>query len=472
MSDIKLNYKRDSISTVDQKVMPARLKFKQNVKFCCKVKFPILSNLLSGGGLMMTNEEGYMEEGIDYERMAIVSNHRNKVWVVGSYKAGKTTILNILQKDDHFKPSPITNTKGIEYLVTDDYILVDTEGFNQPINTTEPMVKRDFVINHLRGWSDVIIFVVDRLMENDMIMLDRLLEITELNKQTIYLVHNVKSIKKEEVMMKYRDKVLIGLFELDQNKRRTTAVKSSDDIRVELANQEQLNITRRRGVFAVTQTFRGRPINHVFLGDLSSKSFFVNPWKSSFDDIRIALNNDSRNNTNYIKSIKESIESVVCKYYDLKTVDFDVHKHCLLLKGIENPKIIPGASDTYNQSKLLTSWYHINSNLIALIINACEFNIHEIIIKSNDTVMIRGAYRQFTRENAAIYTEQVFSPIPLIIVNQDIKDKTVSAYEVKGINGWGSWLIKLRANTSDFSQMKILDESSLALFHKPENADW
>jgi predicted GTPase len=95
-----------------------------------------------------------------------------KIWIVGRYKVGKSSVLRALGVEDA-EPANLQNTRG-EIFLTDpmwpNCIFVDTEGFEQPIDTSEPEFRKHFIMRHAHKASDAIIVVVPMLITNDLIL--------------------------------------------------------------------------------------------------------------------------------------------------------------------------------------------------------------------------------------------------------------------------------------------------------------
>eukprot|EP00047_Mylnosiga_fluctuans_P024913 m.175820 g.175820 ORF g.175820 m.175820 type:complete len:601 (+) comp9953_c0_seq4:91-1893(+) len=139
---------------------------------------------------------------------------RALVAFVGKFKTGKTTLINCIFGNKSFKHSPVTYTRGFELFIPNEgkgsAIIMDTEGFSQPLTNEDPFMLRDFVMNLAIPNATVVVFVVGYIDLTDLQILDEIRQtmrgrVTQAGQ--IYVLHNLPSISAREDMDTYRSSV-------------------------------------------------------------------------------------------------------------------------------------------------------------------------------------------------------------------------------------------------------------------------
>jgi hypothetical protein len=132
-----------------------------------------------------------------------------KIWVIGRYKVGKTSLLNWLGVETA-RPSNLENTRGEIFYTSATWpnkLFVDTEGFDQPEfrNVTEPEFRKRLVLTHAHKAADAIILVVPMLTVGDMTLFQRNIKEMRSGRSTLFVVHNIQSITDVVELKRYRD---------------------------------------------------------------------------------------------------------------------------------------------------------------------------------------------------------------------------------------------------------------------------
>eukprot|EP00808_Paulinella_micropora_P001313 g75565.t1 len=143
------------------------------------------------------------------------TKYTKKICVIGTYKVGKSTILNLLTGKQDFMSSSIKSTKGLEMLLLGENLFVDTEGYNQPLDVIEPYVKRDFITSHLKYWCNSMVIVVDRITMQDLQLLDYMTDLFRTsNTMDLTVLHNVKTITSVQALEAYAERIISNLRDM------------------------------------------------------------------------------------------------------------------------------------------------------------------------------------------------------------------------------------------------------------------
>jgi len=141
-----------------------------------------------------------------------------KVFIMGKYKVGKTNLLRLMGVRNA-TPSSLKNTRG-EVFLTDpssehkNTIYVDTEGFGQPINTSEPELRKHLILRHATLCADAVILVFPQLMIDDLQMFVRLLKGFQRHTggPQLLVVHNLPMMISLNELREYMDVIERNLF--------------------------------------------------------------------------------------------------------------------------------------------------------------------------------------------------------------------------------------------------------------------
>jgi signal recognition particle receptor subunit beta len=136
-----------------------------------------------------------------------------KIFIIGPFKVGKSTIVgNLLDKPKNLG-DVVENTKGVDvYKTTIDgsnILLFDTEGFYQPIEDNESVIREKFVMELMKNCCQVLIVVLNQMTTNDIQPLSQLIDTFKSNNflTSMIIVHNLRYYKSEENVDKYLNQV-------------------------------------------------------------------------------------------------------------------------------------------------------------------------------------------------------------------------------------------------------------------------
>lgn len=134
-----------------------------------------------------------------------------KVWIMGRFKVGKSTLLNSLGLRQA-KSSNLDNTIGEVFLRDEEngVMYVDTEGFEQTINVDDPELRMTLIINHARRCADIIIIVVPMMTISDQkLILKSITSLRGTPSCRLLIVHNLMHLESEEKILSYKGRLEI-----------------------------------------------------------------------------------------------------------------------------------------------------------------------------------------------------------------------------------------------------------------------
>jgi len=170
-----------------------------------------IPNLFVGtlNALWTNNPDVWCLKNITIDNLDDKLSNKNKVCVMGPFKTGKSMVIEILGNLDYRLSSEIISTKGIHFHIVESSqtVFMDTEGFHQPLNTSEPFIKRDFITEFVKRVANTIIIVMDRLTTHDIDSFNKLKSFYQNNNSfgRMIVIHNIKTIHNEENLKTYQD---------------------------------------------------------------------------------------------------------------------------------------------------------------------------------------------------------------------------------------------------------------------------
>ena len=223
-----------------------------------------------------------------------------KVWVMGRYKVGKTSLLKWLGIRGA-TPSNLIHTRGEIFYTTSSWaktLFVDTEGFDQPINVSEPEFRKRLVITHAHKAADAIILVVPMLSNHDMNLFQRNIKAIRSRRTFLFVVHNLISITTFKELKEYFT-IFGNIFNRnDANLPEALQMSSS---------MEGNMLTTQHGIHQ-----QGVTVNHFFLG---SKDH-LHAWNMScIGNLRVRLGHIQTQCFPLISTLKESLRLVGSSTY-------------------------------------------------------------------------------------------------------------------------------------------------------------
>lgn len=143
--------------------------------------------------------------------------------VIGSFKVGKSQIVEDLLKDFGLKPSlhppsEVINTTGeiIYHIKENDILLVDSEGLNQIVLTKHSHFIKKLVITHTILYSKLLFYVLDKFTQEEHSQIMSLISLIKSNNPLCRLIilHNLKSISSDNSLNGYVEQYLSAHDEL------------------------------------------------------------------------------------------------------------------------------------------------------------------------------------------------------------------------------------------------------------------
>lgn len=138
------------------------------------------------------------------------------IYIVGSYKSGKTHINQLILREFGFAPyiadDPVENTTGLMIhsfnIGNNWYHIVDTEGLNQPMDTRKSDVVKSLIMEQVSASASMIIYVVDKFFSNEWDLFNEVVDACQLSDPTpqLYFIHN-NLLFSEADLASYKQKI-------------------------------------------------------------------------------------------------------------------------------------------------------------------------------------------------------------------------------------------------------------------------
>lgn len=126
---------------------------------------------------------------------------KKKVFVVGTYKTGKSTITSWLCGFNELGDI-IVNTKGLIAYECGNVIMIDTEGFYQPLDDQRADMIRNLLTSIVIKDSDEVIIVTNKLFQHEIDFIKTMSDVASGKKVSV--IHNIKDIIHEDDVERYR----------------------------------------------------------------------------------------------------------------------------------------------------------------------------------------------------------------------------------------------------------------------------
>eukprot|EP00457_Paulinella_chromatophora_P000419 gb/GEZN01000419.1/.p1 GENE.gb/GEZN01000419.1/~~gb/GEZN01000419.1/.p1 ORF type:complete len:1217 (-),score=225.46 gb/GEZN01000419.1/:414-4064(-) len=380
---------------------------------------------------------GIIKERSDYERFDAFCRGKKKVAFAGQFKVGKSTQMNLLRGLLAFKGHEVNNTKGLDILVTGNYMLMDTEGFNQPLDVAEPYVKRDFIMSQLREWCDALVIVVDRLTVQDLQLLDETTNyfVSGGTLHKLIVLHNVKTIRSRKGLENHAMCVKKTLSEMRHD--------TFEDFSGNPLYFQQFPGKKTKGV------------SHHFIGDMTQNA---RKWLDSLEHFAFNLTATENSIKSFSKSIILSCNNVLGKYFDCDSCTIDIKGNAVNPWIGNARRVIIGNELVARGRSSLNVSFASNSKekRLYVILALPEFFLMDVVIMSATTILVRGCIRELNREvegvcGYGVYSELVHLPCPVnenAFLEKDDSRTEPWVWSNLGISSFGSWLIELRSSSA------------------------
>jgi len=359
-------------------------------------------------------------EGTDFIKLFdSITEGRTKVWFIGSFKVGKSTIINEIISKNILISSDLVHTKGEEMVLSEikindeikKYVFVDTEGFYQPMDDTNSSVKKDFIMNHMRVWSDIIIVVVDRMIEYELkLILDmmKLLSTHVGRLKKLIVIHNVKTMTSLQDLNNY-----------------------AYDMFVNYHNQNLFNTMNPRTSWCFDCSFQdGLTLTNLFMGNI--REGLVKDQVSFLR--KNVLTTNSTTHTSFSSSLKESIRFLTakhCMYMDFHPLRME-NRLAVRSKDATRVKNQSTQPIFRMENNLQINWYSSEDELMCLV-TLPHFLLTGVKIENDETFILTGFVKEPNTFTPNLYQESVNSFTALVIKDMTVKELIkISAKEKKG----------------------------------------
>ena len=332
------------------------------------------------------------------------TNHR-KVCVIGRFKVGKTTLLNMMGISNAIG-DPLKNTKGVIFYKQDNVLYLDSEGFEQTIDVQDPELRMNLILNFLKRCGDVIIIVMPMMSINDRKLMLRIVEFMKDLKFKIIIVHNLKT--------------LIAREDIELYSKNLSSYLTSQNLKI-FTSQSEANFE---------MNINGIVINHFFLGDTEKLDEFN---RSQVEKIKSF--GDSRRCVSIKDSFKEALESTYFWIYNiksnLKVIENEAKDYCVsgTTYGIREVKwgdqILVGYTLHYRWS---TPFRYKKGYYCELIINPVTIDLDSLKIQLQDqrVIILEYTTKKYSKHDEDIITlpnqrEVISTPLPIVATGEAIE---------------------------------------------------
>jgi len=295
-------------------------------KFAARMLMGGLEELVNGEKPDNTNNNSKKKEQKELANWSLycprcddtLNRERFKLFIVGSYKVGKTTVTAELVGPTFATPDEVKNTKGeIIYPVilydktSNNYkecAIFDTEGFHQPLQDYDVDVIKQIILEQIYQTGDLIVYVVDRLFRHDIDVLRQLFDVYSQSQNVLGLIviHNVRSIKKVDELKEYA-------LQVQQTFRMNPTA----------------NDLHKKQIFDPQK--KDKVIEHLFMGD---KTKLNDCYETQINIVRSMIFNLNSKQKIIRQELLKAMKNVLFKYYEfnmnteglLKWNDIDFEK--------------------------------------------------------------------------------------------------------------------------------------------------
>eukprot|EP00808_Paulinella_micropora_P010949 g80417.t1 len=374
-----------------------------------------------------------------------------KIWVIGKYKVGKSTILNLLTGKQDFMSSSIKSTKGLEMLLLGESLFVDTDGFNQPLDVIEPYVKRDFITSHLKYCGSSMVIVVDRITMQDLQLLDYMTDLFATSHgMDLTVLHNLKTITNVQALEVYAEHTIGNLRDPDQS------VKHSP-----------LHF----------EVFHGtnKSVSHHFIGSLQHAAH----WRGSFEVFVKTIRVAKKSTREFGESVRLAATEVYSKYYDYDNGTLNIgisaqESNAFEVKITGTYKRLTQGDELNLRGRSRLSYhfaYDRDEKVLFLILSLAEFYLLDVkVLKECDSILVKGYVRELNRSHNNTCIHGIISEIIHLPCKVVINDKFGPVWKRLGHSGFGSTLIEMNPNSPEVN-LEGIPKATRAIFNQVDKVD-
>jgi len=357
------------------------------------------------------------------------SKNKIKTWFCGSYKVGKSTLMNCLIGAEVMKASDVYHTKG-EDIFINDTVMIDTEGFYQPLDTEEPFVRQDLLMYHMKYWCDVLVLVVDRILEHELRLMNDIIREyfgSQIVKQII-IIHNVKTISRKENLVAYVKTML-----------------------------ESLKVTGNYTNFIQNKWFSFDSyinlqdcVTHIFIGDIRTDLHL-----EQIEFIKSTINNIKPGLREFHKSLELCLRDLIKKYFEYETFSILKTESSLAVRLTKEKRTLQSNEMALRiENKMRLRWFASTEVVDGKPIDylLCQISLNEFLLQGVDiidsrAIYVKGVYRDLSTYSAYVYIENITPPVEIYVNFKPV---------IMGIDYFGSYLVKLVPNDKMFKS-KVSD---------------
>eukprot|EP00808_Paulinella_micropora_P001312 g75563.t1 len=401
------------------------------------------------------------------------TKYTKKICVIGTYKVGKSTILNLLTGKQDFMSSSIKSTKGLEMLLLGENLFVDTEGYNQPLDVIEPYVKRDFITSHLKYWCNSMVIVVDRITMQDLQLLDYMTDLFRTsNTMDLTVLHNVKTITSVQALEAYAERIISNLRDMSSG---VGSAGGSEDANAENA-EHHLDTSVKQHSPLHFEVFHdtNKSVSHHFIGSLQHAAH----WRGSFEAFVKTIKVAKRSTTEFGQSVRLAATEVYSKYYDYDNDALEVKISAQESNTFE--VIFSGPHKRVTQGEELNLRgrsrlsYHFAydrvEKVLFVILSLAEFYVSDVTVPTDHSILVKGYLRELNRSYSSTCIHGIISEIIHLPCRVMTTDKYGPVWKHLGHSGFGSILIEMTPNEKQLN-LEGIPKATRAIFNQVDKLD-
>jgi len=364
-----------------------------------------------------------------------LSSQSPKVWVTGSYKVGKSSVLNVLSDSNIFDAHESSNSKnvmiGIKKGTRSLAAYCDTEGFNQPISAINNPIKKDFIINVMARWGDIIIFVVDRMTDFEYKSVMSLIKSQYDKRNTYIILHNVKTITTSEAMISYIEQTIEGVKTIDNG------------YNIEMNKNCKLSFIQSDG--------KAFELYHFFIGQCPKdkrKNIVIKdtPWVQTISELRILIDNYKPLIRRLKPSLNQAVKAVIERNYVTSGLIIESVENGVIVKSSKFEMVHCNSLMQETKGYILDyGWYTYKRNFLILTISLAQFKLTKVEVKKSDLIELHG--ERIGLDRSVIMMQDSITPHHTIVAIPE-QDRPIST--ILGTNSMGTTAVMFRL--TDFEE--------------------
>lgn len=429
--------------------------------------------------------------GLDEDKLKFF-NRNPKVSVVGRYKSGKSTLVMMLlgYPNRSCLQDPIVNTKGMSLYVkkaAGQPVLIDVEGFAQPLTTMDPYFLRELAMQFCVSVSRCIILVVNQIDLADLLLINNIRNIAR--GVIVVVLHNLMTISRKADMDAYKQQIMRSLH-LEQGLINDFALSNKDGTEVhyvigDLVHDSEWNVklglaSQQETVFDVIRRMHcnGDSVQHDLEKDLQAA--FSKAVSKYFEPVRLVTPAPATATANSsFEAARTPAAATANGYFSEQKwvlVDDDARPATKVLQATY-VTLMRRAFTMHNlqpHSSITVFWMRNDTGAVVyLVVNCPGFVLTDLKflkgtgLQDEHTILLIGTQHIYGRRIELPIRELLRAPVPLIQTPEEVS----LALTNRLYDGNGSLILSLKPNAKDADVMEVLQESTVFTQHSWSELD-